>query len=104
MWVVDRIPHAGLGRKVGDVGEPVLFKELLQQLEVADVAVDHARAMSKELVCASLLESHIVVAVEVVQHNHLVAKFDQGGSQVEANEASTTGHLFSAHFGEGRRK
>jgi len=96
--MVDRVPHTGLGREVahpglraGDAADEVV-EGVLQGLPVADVGTHQAEVgLLLEDRVAPLLELGVVVRIEVVVADHLVAALKQGPGHMEADESGAAG-------------
>ena len=105
--IVDRDAHAGHRRQVGDGGEAVLGEQLLQQGAITNVALDEGERLvgagqSGQLLQVGTLARRIVIIVEVVDADDLVAALDERRRSVAANETGGAGdqNRFSRHAAE----
>ena len=91
--VGQRVAHAGLGREVNDLVEALTGEQVGDGPPVRDVhrleAKLRARAEPRE---PDVLESGIVVVVQVVQAHDVVAAREQRLRGMHADEARRTGH------------
>ncbi len=96
--LVDRMPHSGLGRQVahprlrarGAADEVV--EGVLHGLAITDVGTHEAEVgLLLEDRVAPLLEPGVVVRVEVVVADHLVAALEQGPGDMKADESGAAG-------------
>ena len=76
--MLQRVAHAGLRGEVDDAVEALCGEELLHAGAVGHVELDEAEArVRRQPRQAVLLELHVVVVVEVVQADDLVAARQQ---------------------------
>ena len=90
--VLDRIAHARLRREVDHALEPLAGEKPGHARAVREVELDEAepRELLQHLEPREL-EAHIVVVVEVVEPDDLVAALEQLAGRVIADEASGAG-------------
>ena len=90
--MVDRVAHAGLRRQVQHPLGLELVKAAAQQRAVGQVAVDEAEPVARvQARQARLFQRRVVVAVEVVVADDLVAVGQQPLGGVVTDEAGGTG-------------
>src|SRR5450756_257612 len=87
MGVIDRMAHAGLGRKMHHRRETVLGKQTSNRRTVGEIELHETKArMLAQDVEPRLLQGRIVIAVEVVQADDIPAFGQELAGDVEADE------------------
>ena len=88
MWMGDGMAYAGLCRQVDHRIKRVRAKLALQRIAVGDIhLLESEPVVMSKLRQASLLEIHVVIVIEVVQCDDLVAISKQPSGNVKANKA-----------------
>ena len=93
MWVLQRVTDAGLGRQMDHHLRLGVRKQLLDGRAVRQIRFDKAEARPPcEQRQAIVLEPHVVVVVQVIQPDDLVALIEQPPADVKADEPRGSGH------------
>ena len=108
--VVDAVAHAGLSAQVHHVVELLGGKQPLHPLPVGQVELHEAvvgvrvalggaplhnvRPVDAQLGQSGILQSRVVVVVEVVHPHHLMSLLQQSARQAEADESGTAGYEY----------
>ncbi len=93
MRVLDRIPHAGLRREVHDAADLGTCEQRFHRRPIGEVHAREAESLARrEARKARLLERRVVVRVQVVEADHLVAAREQPLADVVADEPRRAGH------------
>ena len=91
--ILDREAHAGLGAEMDDALETALGEEPGHAVAVGEVELFEAEAvMAVEAGEPGLLQSGIVVIVEIVDADDLVAAFEQNPGCLVTDEAGSPRH------------
>ena len=92
--VDQRIAHAGLGRQMDDPGDVGMAGEgLFHGLALGNVGAHHGKAlMGQQARGALFLQRDVVIVVEVVDADHLLAPRQKRLRGVKADKAGGTGN------------
>src|SRR5258708_210999 len=91
--VGQRVPHARLGGKVHHALEVLGLKQPGYGVGVADIRLHEPKSrMPGQQREATLLETGIVVCIEVVEPDDFITPVEQASRRVIADEASRTGY------------
>ncbi len=97
----ERVAHAGLGGEVDDALEVFLAEEFGHARGIGDVELDEAKArMVGQLLQARLLQADVVIVVEVVDADDLVAARQQALGNVHSYKSGGAGdeHFHASGF------
>jgi hypothetical protein len=90
--VVDRVPHPGLGREVDDGTKAVGCEEGLHLAAVGEIDAGEGETVARfEALQTRLLESRVVVVVEVVEADNSPAFTEEALGEVVTDEAGGAG-------------
>ncbi len=90
--VLQRIPNPGLRRQMHDPVELFAQEYVAHDCTVGYVSLDEAKAIAAfDLGEPGLFEPHIVIGIEVIDADHLIAAREQSLCGVKADEASGAG-------------
>ena len=88
-----REPHAGLRGEIDHALRLIFGEEPLDSRAVFEVGFHEMEAVARHELCQPrLLQSDIVIGVEVVEPDHLIAPVKEQLGGVEANEARGAGY------------
>jgi hypothetical protein len=92
VWVLDRVAHPGLGGEVDDDAEAVGGEEGFHLAAVGEVDAGGGEAIvCLEAFESRLLEGRVVVVVEVVEADNVVAIGEESFGKVVADETGGAG-------------
>ncbi|CAL9161751.1 unnamed protein product, partial [Musa hybrid cultivar] len=89
--VNQRVPDAGLGGKVHDMGEGHDVEQLAKQRPIVDIALDDEDPGAVEQRLAGALEGRVVVPIKVVKAEDAIAAALEGGGHVHPDEPRGAG-------------
>src|SRR5579871_2850164 len=89
----ERVAHTGLSAEMHDALELLALEQIAHALPVREIPAHEAKApMGMQALETSLLEGRIVVIVEIVETDHLIAALEQAQRGRRANKAGCAGH------------
>ena len=96
MRILQRVPHSGLGSEMNDSVNLVLGKDPLHGVPIREISLDEGEVLS---VCAGadvieprILDSGVVVVIEIVQADYMVAAGKQAVGCKGTYEAGRAGY------------
>src|SRR5205807_55205 len=85
--VLNGVTYSGLGGEIDDGLRSPLGEELIHRVGIGNInPIESEGGMLEQLGQACLLEGDVVVAVEVIQSDNLLASREQSADQVEPDE------------------
>jgi hypothetical protein len=95
MGMVDGMAHASLGREVNDRRKPMFGKQLTDRGTIGKIGLHEIelRILAQDIQ-PGLLERRVIVAVEIVQTDHVAAFGQQLASDMKADKTRRTGDQY----------
>jgi hypothetical protein len=88
MRILERVAHAGLGREMDDALRPFALEELCHSPSVGNVELDEPETgLRCKLRQPGLLQGNIVVVVEIVQPENVVAANEEPLRDMHSDES-----------------
>jgi hypothetical protein len=92
MRIGQRMPHPGLRRQIHDLRKAMRCEQFRRGLAFGDVHLLEPEAGKRaELRDASFLEPRIIIGIEIVDPDHVVAVRQQAAGNMHADESGRTG-------------
>jgi len=102
MGIHQGVADSGLGGQVHNLAELTLRKQPCHRFPVCQVAPDKAEAVTTfQLFQTRLLQGHIIIVVQVVESDDLVAPLQQPAGQVKADKTCSAGNKYLSHTTSG---
>ncbi len=93
MRVGERIAHAGLRGEMDDALRPLLPEQLIDRGTVGEIGLYEAEAVAPlQLEEARFLQFGVVIVVQIIEADHLMAEIKQPFRRKEADKARSAGY------------